>query len=174
MLKLWNLIFLLIAPASFAWFCPGNFNVIQEGDPIEKVKKQCGTPSAEKTTEEEPDVPQEWQYYVAVNQPYQATYTPSTNAPAIATIKMSVTFIQGKAINISVENQSLTSTSLCGPTISTGDGYASITRACGKPIFIQKQQGSENIKGNMITEFTYPTGRPNLLVFFNGRLKDVR
>lgn len=159
--------------SAYAWMCPANFNQVGIGDTIEQVKQQCGTPVSEKTSMREPSGPQEWKYFIMVNQPYQLTYTPARNAPPRASIRMTVTFVQERAINIMVEEQSLTSTSVCGPTINTGDSQKSVERSCGKPTFIQKQI-DPNAKPLPVTELIYNTSPPNTFIFENGRLTDRR
>jgi len=174
-MKLFYLIFLLgfISSASFAWMCPTTFNQISPGDTIDQVIRQCGEPTSKDTVEKFPSVPQKWEYYVAVSQPYQATYTPSpsSNSPNFATIKMSVTFVNDKVINITVQDQSLANSTLCGLAINTGDSTKRVEQACGKPVFIQKQD-NPNAKPNLITQFKYNAGAPNILIFENGRLKN--
>ncbi|HEX2549493.1 MAG TPA: hypothetical protein VHM20_06670 [Gammaproteobacteria bacterium] len=165
-------IFCLFSLNVSAWMCPGNFNQVGIGDTIEQVKQQCGQPVAENASMHEPNVPQEWKFFIAVNQPYRLTYSPSNNPPPRATIRMTVTFVNDKAVNIMVEEQSLTSTSLCGPTINTGDSQKSIERSCGKPVFIQK--ADTNAKPTPVTELIYSTAPPNTFIFENGRLKDRR
>lgn len=156
-----------------AWMCPGNFNQVSIGDSVLQVKQQCGQPGTENIFIREPNVPQEWKYFITVNQPYGMTYTPSNNPPPRATIRMSVTFVNDKAINITVEDQSLTSTSACGATVSTGDSQKSVERSCGKPVFIQKQADS-NVKGIPITELIYNNAPPNTFIFEYGKLTDRR
>jgi hypothetical protein len=169
------LIFILFifSTSTFAWLCPGNFSQVSIGDTIETVKQTCGAPLTQNTYNEEPNVPQEWKYFIMVNQPYQMTYSPSNNPPPRASIRMSVTFVNDKAINITVEDQSITSSSICGPTINTGDSQKSIERSCGKPTFIQKQT-SNNSKPVLVTEFIYSNPPPNTFIFKNGILTDRR
>lgn len=171
--KLMALILMSLSFDAFAWMCPANFNQVGIGDTIEQVKQQCGTPVSETTSMRDPNVPQEWKYFIMFNQPYQLTYTPAKNTSPRASIRMTVTFVNDRAINITVEEQSLTSTSVCGPTISTGDSQKSVERSCGKPTFIQKQTDSST-KPVPVTELIYNTGPPNTFIFEYGKLTDRR
>jgi hypothetical protein len=162
----------LFSNITFAWMCPNNFNQIGVGDSLEQVKAQCGTPVAMTTLEESPNVPQEWRYYIMVSgTSYLLTYTQSTNNTNQATIKMSIAFVNNRAINITVEAQSLSSTNICGPTINVGDTQESIKKSCGDPAFIQKQV-NDNVKPTELIELKYTGSSPNILIFENGRLKE--
>src|SRR5579871_4025604 len=71
-----NLLIILLITATtpaIAWLCPNNFNTINPGDTLDQVKTQCGPPIAEAQSMEEPNVPQEWGYYVRVAPPNPAT-----------------------------------------------------------------------------------------------------
>ncbi len=168
-----TIILISFSLSTYAWMCPANFNQVGVGDSVEQVKQQCGTPVSEKTEMREPNGPQEWKYFILVSQPYQLTYTPGFNAPPRATIRMTVTFVNDRAINIMVEEQSLTSTSICGPTVSTGDSQKSVERSCGKPTFIQKQNDSTT-KPIPTTELIYNSAPPNTFIFEYGRLTTRR
>lgn len=150
-----------------AWVCPTNFNQIVAGDSIAQVEKMCGKPDSQKTSEKEPNVPQEWTYYVT--QPLQPGTQP--NAPS-GSVKMTIALANDKVVNITAQATSLSSTSLCGPTISVGDNSDTVKAACGDPGFIQKTQSAAGAKPKEIIEYKYSTAPPNTLVFENGILKD--
>ena len=156
---------ILLSTNVFAWVCPNNFNQIVPGDSLEQVEKMCGKPMSQKSSEKEPNVPQEWSYYVS--QPTQA----GAQGPA-ASVKMTIAFANDKAVNITAQATSLSSTSLCGPTISVGDNSETVKAACGNPGFIQKQEApGGGPKSLEITEYKYNTAPPNTLIFENGTLK---
>jgi hypothetical protein len=165
-------ILLLFSTSSFsyAWVCPNNFNQIAAGDSIEKVTTVCGKPASEKKSQAGYRGPQQWQYYVTVNQPLSGSGAPAGATP---TVQMSIAFVNQKAINITVQAQSVASTSICGPTISIGDSDDSIKKNCGSPTFIQKQDtgNGTNEKTIEIIEYKYNTSAPNTLTFENGVLK---
>lgn len=164
--------FIFISSQVFAWICPNNFNQIVAGDSIEQVNIQCGKPASETQTEKTPSVPQEWTYYVTLNQSqYQTPGAAMAQSSAGASVKMTIAFVKDKAVNISTQAMSLSSTSICGATISVGDSTKSIEAACGKPSFIQKQE-AENAKPLEIIEYKYNTAPPNTLIFENGKLKE--
>lgn len=164
------LTFLLFSTSalSHAWVCPANFSQIAVGDTIEQVTTLCGKPASEKKSEGGYRGPQEWQYFITIDQPLNGSGAASGTNPSI---RMSVALIKNKAINITVQGQSLASTSLCGPTINVGDSDSSIEKNCGKPTFIQKQNDDKS-KPIEIIEFKYNTTAPNTLVFENGILKE--
>lgn len=162
--------FLLFSASTLAhaWVCPNNFSQIAAGDTMEQVTALCGKPASEKKSESGYQGPQEWQYFVTINQPLaESGASPGTNP----SIKMSVAFVKNKVINITVQGQSIASTSLCGPTINVGDDNRSVEKNCGKPTFIQKQE-DDKTKPIEITEYKYNTTAPNTLIFENGILKE--
>ncbi len=159
----------LISALSYAWVCPNNFNQIAVGDSVEQVIAACGKPASETTSEAGYRGPQEWQFFVSIQKPLNNSGAlPGANP----SVRMSVAFVNNKIINITVQGTSLASTSLCGPTISVGDSDEVVKKNCGKPTFIQKQEGSDNQKKIEIREFKYDTTPPNILVFENDILKD--
>ena len=158
---------LLIASTQiFAWVCPNNFNQIVAGDTIAQVESMCGKPSSQKTSEKEPNVPQEWTYYVA-----QAAQ-PGVAQSTVGSVKMTIAFANDKVVNITAQATSLSSTSLCGPTISVGSNIETVRASCGEPSFIQKQQSTTGAKSLEVTEYKYDTAPPNTLIFENGILKE--
>jgi len=162
--KYLSMLFLFTSTQAFAWFCPNNFNLIQVGDSLDKVKKECGKPLGETSSKQDPKTPQEWGYYVAVNPPNPAT------------VKMSVVFsASGIVSNITVNAMSLASTSLCGGTISVGDTAQAVKAACGSPPFINKGQTAQgNDKPIVVNELTYGGPPPNILVFESGILTEKK
>jgi hypothetical protein len=156
---------LMLSTHAFAWFCPNNFNLIQAGDTLDKVKEQCGKPLSEKTSKQEPKTPQDWGYYVQISPPNPAT------------VKMNVVFsAAGIVNNITVTSMSLTSTSLCGGTISVGNTMQAVKAACGNPPFINKGQTAQGGEGKpiVINELIYSGPAPNTLVFEGGILTERR
>ena len=164
-------ILLLLAPAlSYAWVCPNNFSQIVPGDSIDQVVAACGKPDSEKKSESGYRGPQEWQYFVTIDQPLNGSGAPAGASPSV---KMSVALVKQKVINITVQGTSLASTSICGPTINVGDSLDSVETNCGKPTFVQKQESgnSNDEKPIEIIEYKYNTTAPNTLIFENGILK---
>jgi len=170
-MRAYPFLFLLIPSVSFAWVCPNNFNQIVPGDTIDQVVKQCGKPQSKNVTEKTPMGPQEWQYFITPKK----SVLPAQNElsqVAGASVKLSVALIEGKVINIAVQGSSLSSTTLCGPTIKVGDSFKSVERNCGKPTFIQRQESERDTKPLEVIEYKYNTAPPNTLIFENGRLKE--
>jgi hypothetical protein len=157
-----SILLFLFSTQTFAWFCPNNFNLIQAGDSIDQIKKQCGKPLSEKKSKQDPKVPQEWGFYVAVNPPNPAT------------VKMTVVFNENGIVNnITVTSMSIASTSLCGGTISVGDTMQTVKAVCGTPPFVNKGQApSGQDKATEVIELTYGGQSPNTLVFENGVLTE--
>lgn len=158
----------LLPTFSFAFFCPTNFNQIQEGDSIEQVQALCGKPDKQETVEKKAEGPQEWSYFVP------QTVGMSSMNPAQGTLKTQVTFdSSGKAINISVNGIGVGSTAICGSMIQLGDSSERIKSACGTPVLVNKQSPEENKEQpTKITSFTYGTTPPVTLMFENGKLME--
>lgn len=159
---------MLFSASAMAWMCPNNFNQIQVGDTLATIEQQCGKPTLQTSTEKEASVPQDWTYYVQNNQP---SSTPAASMPG--SIKLTLAFVNDRVVNIMVQGNSLTSTSICGPTVSVGDNSATIEAACGKTTFINKyapQNGAP--KPTEIIEYNYGSAPLNTLIFENGILKD--
>ncbi len=167
---IYSLLGLILAPQfCFAYFCPTNFNQINNGDTIDQVKQLCGNPDLEVTKDAVPNVPQEWTYFIS------QTVSMGNLEPAQGTLKTSVSFDQsGKAINISVNGVGVGSSLICGGNIQLGDTEEAIKNACGKPAFINKQQeqpapGTQTPTSKM-TELTYHSNPPTVLMFKDGLL----
>lgn len=163
---------ILLTPNTFAWVCPNNFNQIVAGDTTAQIETQCGKPASQKTTQKAPNVPQEWTYYVGIDQRgYAPPNAPMPQSSPSSSLKMTVAFVKDKAVNITMQAMSLSSTSICGPTISVGDNMQTIEAACGKPSFVQKQV-SDQPDAIEVMEYKYDTTPPNTLIFENGILKE--
>ena len=159
---------LVWATASYATFCPNNFNLIHSGDSLDSVKATCGKPTTEKTQDvteppDETNVPQEWDYYV------QPDPTNTTTA------KVTVAFNQGKVVNISLGGFGQPSISSCpGGTLSVGDSMATAKSVCGTPGMVNKSANNPEkppapVK---VTVLTYTTANgPVDLTFRNGQMK---
>ncbi|OGT35915.1 MAG: hypothetical protein A3F11_03980 [Gammaproteobacteria bacterium RIFCSPHIGHO2_12_FULL_37_14] len=172
------ILFIFFLPTmTYAFFCPNNFNQINFGDTIEQIQQQCGSPAKQDTKEITPDipVPQEWNYYVP------RTYTLSATNQPQSTLKTQFTFdSSGKAINISVNGLGVPSTNVCnGIVIALGATQDAVKAACGNPTFVNKPPPSSTPTGTpppkkKMTEFTYNTNPPVILVFENGILKEKK
>src|SRR3990167_3955162 len=105
--------------ASYALFCPSNFNVINIGDSIDSVKQLCGKPDSEKSKEEPKPAPQEWTYYIAQatlpGMPIQAA------SQSAGTFKTTFSFDkEGKVVSINANGLGIGSTTTCGTPIPLG------------------------------------------------------
>ncbi len=152
-----------LATPSFAIFCPGGFNQINIGDTLEQVKQQCGAPTTQKESESKDKLPQEWNYYLQMSPTDQAT------------LKTTIAFNHGKVTNMSVNGIGVSSTAICnGNNVSVGDTDESVTRACGKPAFIQ--QGNINVPPpTKVMEFNYTSDAgTSTLIFENGVLTGTK
>lgn len=164
------LISIALCPSlSFAFFCPTNFNQIDYGYTADQIIQQCGAPSKQETKKVEPNVPQEWSYYIP--------QTVATNAmkPEQGTLKTQMSFDStGKVINISVNGLGVGSTTICGnQLIQLGDNSDRVKAACGTPSIVTKQDASlaaSSQQPKEITEFTYATNPPVKFIFENGKL----
>lgn len=158
--------------ASYAFFCPNNFNQIDFGYTTAQVISACGEPTAKATKENVPQGPQEWSYYVP-----QTANSYSTQ-PQPGTIKMTVAFdSNGKAINITVNSLGVGSTPICGGTIQLGNDRDTVQSICGKPAFIKKENNNPDTASggqpvSKIVTFTYSTQPPVTLIFTDDRLTD--
>lgn len=155
----------------YAMFCPGNFNQINVGDTIDQVQTQCGKPDFSKKSDQvKDDGPQEWGFYVKPGGNNGARAAASMNNPQ-GSLKMAVTFNQGKVINITVNGMSLASTTLCGAPISVGNNTAAVKAACGDPFFVNKATQNNNAEAKTeVTTFRYNSTPPVTLTFENGKL----
>lgn len=175
-----HLAFLLcLSPSlSFAFFCPTNFNQISVGNTMDTVIATCGKPDKQETKEVKVEPPQEWSYYTP-QQP-QIIF----GKPNASNVKTDITFnAAGNAVNITVNNMSAVSTTVCGRTINVGDSREMVESACGKPSFINKQD-QEATPGQLsdalgrpvppaiVTTFTYNSNPPVTLTFENGKLTE--
>lgn len=145
----------------YAMFCPGNYNQININDSLEAVKQACGKPDTEKTQDIASNGPQEWVYFVKTGSQSDLT-----------SLRMTVAFDKEKAANITMNGVSLTTTQMCGSSISVGDDIKSVEKACGKPALINQANNSQAAK-TKLTELTYSSGNaPIILIFENDKLKE--
>ena len=168
---------LTLAPKiAFAFFCPTNFNQINFGDTLEQVKQLCGNPMKEETKDAKQNVPQEWSYYIP-----QTVDMGGTSSQAQGTLKTSITFDKDdKAINLSVNGVGVGATTICGQNIQLGDSQDTIKSACGQPSFINKEQprapttdtNAAPAAAEKVTELTYTSNPPTVLVFEGGKLTE--
>ncbi len=165
------LILLSMTHASYALFCPTNFSIIQEGDSIDKVTSLCGKPDSQETKEVKTEGPQEWSYFIP------QTVGTITSNPATGTMKTQIAFdANSKVVNINVNGIGVGSTTICnGANVSLGDTQESVKRACGDPVFVNKQQETSNTTNQLpatkVTTFTYSNTTPQVkLTFENGKL----
>ncbi|OGT45685.1 MAG: hypothetical protein A3E83_02915 [Gammaproteobacteria bacterium RIFCSPHIGHO2_12_FULL_41_20] len=152
---------LFITPSVWAIFCPTNFNQINPGDNLDTVKQLCGKPDAEKTYIAQQSQPQEWSYFLQLAPPLQGT------------VKMTVAFVENKAISINVNGVGVSSTQACGNTIQMGSTTETVKAVCGKPILVNETAASSTDQqnaANTMTEITYNTNPPVTLKFKAGQL----
>lgn len=161
---------LIAIPSScFAFFCPTNFAQIDFGNTTAEVTAICGKPDKEESKEVEPNVPQEWDYYIP------STVSTRGMQATTGTLKTQIAFDEkGNVINISVNGIGVGESTICGSSIKLGDNKDAIKAACGDPVMINKQQttGEASLRKIKITEFTYNTNPPVKLIFEDGKLKD--
>jgi len=165
MKKLLFFVALILSAQANAMFCPNNFKTINIGDTIDTVTKLCGAPDEQKEIKstDDPNAPQEWTFYVNPD---------PTNSQQTTNLKMTVAFENQKAGNITVNGQSLVSTTICGNIISVGDTMQSIKAACGSPPFVNKgQPQADQPDKPKVVEYKYNSTPPITLVFENGMLK---
>lgn len=164
---------LMIPSLSYAFFCPTNFNQIDFGNSPEQVAAQCGKPDKEEKKEVDPDVPQEWSYFV----PQTVAMGPNPSQQGQGSLKTSITFDKdGKAINLSVNGIGVGASTVCGSNIQLGDTRDAIKAACGEPSFINKQQTNASNAANKaeakkVVIYTYNVNPPVTLTFEDGVLK---
>ncbi len=147
---------ILLPTTTLAFMCPTNFSQIEIGDKIEDVASKCGAPDKEVKSTEEPNAPQEWNYYLP------QTVETGTSQQTQGTMKASFAFDKdGKAINLTVNGIGVGATTICGPNISLGSSKDSVKSACGAPAFITKQEAdlSSTDKPKKIVVYTY-NGNP--------------
>lgn len=178
-MRIRKIIFLLSAivysNASFAILCPTNFTEIHMGESVDDVKAACGKPDGETSKDASDQGPQEWSYYVSVNQAFYQNVSQNQQA----TLKTTIAFDKGKITNMSVNGVGVSNTAICGNTIQIGDTMDTTKSACGKPAFINRGTGSQtgtedgNAKKSKNSVLTYiSNGNTTTLVFDGGVLTE--
>jgi len=170
-----TLVTAIYSSASFAFFCPKNFNQINIGDSLATVQQLCGAADAKNVKDAPDNSPQEWNYFMKQQGP-----TGMANA-AQGTLKTSFAFDgNGKLVNISINGIGVGSTSNCGSPISLGDSRESVQASCGKPGFINKENQPSSTSSkpddetNKLVELTYTSSPPVTLIFEGGKLTGKR
>ena len=157
----------------YAFFCPNNFNQITLGDSLAQVTEQCGKPDLQETKPVEPNVPQEWIYFVP-----QTVAMGGGLQAAQGTLKTSFSFDQdGKTLNITVNGIGVGGTSICNNvSLQLGASKDDVKAACGKPAYINKQQVETTSGTKQASQviFTYNSNPPVQLIFQDGVLKEKK
>lgn len=133
---------------------------INYGDTIKDVIKTCGKPDSQTSSESSAAKSQEWVYYIKTNPSDQAT------------LRTTIAFDKDKVTNISANGYGVSYTQICGGnTVQVGDSQDSVTKACGKPGFINKDS-NDKTEPTTTTELIYNNPSKTVLIFENGHLKD--
>lgn len=169
MKKFIALVSITLPSLSFALFCPGNYNIINEGMTLEQVTSICGKPDSQVDSVKKNDnIPQEWTYPIP-----QTVNMGGTSQTAMGTLKTSIMFDdKGKVNNISVNGIGVGSTTICGTTIQLNDDKEQVKSACGSPSIVNKSTGDASNPlppDTKVTEVSY-TNPPMTLIFENGKL----
>jgi hypothetical protein len=159
---------LFFSSPTFALFCPKNFNQINIGDPLDTIKAIC-PPDEMKTYDATQMVPQEWDYFAKLAQAIQVY------PPLQGTVKMTISFVENKVVNLAVNGIGVSATSVCQKPIKLADSMEEIKAACGSPasITIATPPGGLNPPAK-VTELIYNTSPRESLVFINGVLTERR
>jgi len=157
------LIFSILPNSAFAFFCPNNFQIVQPGDTIDSVIQRCGKPDSTRKIQGAFTGSQEWIYNV--------------NVANQGSLRMSVMLLDDKITNITSNNMSLTTTTICGAPVALGDTSASLKSACGDPALVNRGSGSNTDQTSppeapADVEFTYKTSPPVIFVFQKGLLTE--
>lgn len=161
--SLFGMTLLSYSTLSIAMFCPNNLNQIQIGDSIQQVESQCGKPPSQKTYKKASTAPQEWNYFLKINPQDQGT------------IKVTFSFVNNQAINISANGIGVGATAICGSNVVLGANMQTVEAACGKPVSISQLNnvpGQESTPAPDISEWKFDGPTPNTLVFENGVLTE--
>lgn len=178
----------IFSVVSYAMFCPTNFESINIGDSIDKVKMICGQPNSEQNSQGQSSS-EEWHYYV------------KSSAVSQATLPMIIVMQNNRVINITIDNlisnngqvcqafktgggdnkivqtfcqnidgpKSVANTQACGQIIQVGDSSRTIESACGKPVMIKSLSVPQSEAGITVLKYVGPPR--TTLVFENNRLK---
>lgn len=160
----------LTLPAlGYAFMCPSTFNQVEIGDSITDVEAACGQPSSKAEKDGPDNSPQTWTYYLPSPGKSNMMFS-----GAAGTLKTIISFDgSGNVMNILVNDISVGSIDNCNGLVSVGDSKESVQDSCGKPGFINKQDtggGSSGQAPNKVTEYTYNSNPPVVLVFSGGKL----
>ncbi len=165
---------LLFSTTTFAFLCPKNFNQIDFGYSVAQVEELCGAPDKKEVTDAPDTSPQEWVYFL----PQSGFANPNGNA--MGTLRTSIALDgEGKVMNITINNISVSSMTNCGTAVSIGDSRQTVESACGKPGVVNKStptasSGQPADDANKQIEMTYNSTPPVTLIFIKGKLTDKR
>lgn len=176
-MKLRNFLFctaLLYSTHCLAIFCPTNFHTINIGDSIEQVEAQCGRGNTETKSTSEANVPQQWTYFMAMQNPYVPS---AAGSPQEGTMQVTFSFVDNKVVSLTSNGIGVGATTICNSVnLQIGSSTDDVKKACGKPAMIQQSnlsQGSaQGTPASEIIEWKYDTNPPITLRFENGVLKE--
>lgn len=157
---------LLFSTPTFALFCPKNFNQINIGDSLDTVAAVC-PPDEIKTYEATQMVPQEWEYFQKLAQAIEVY------PPLQGSVKMTVSFVNNKVVNLTVNGIGVSMTEVCKGPIKLGDSMDTIKATCGSPASVAELTPPGGINPPpQITDLIYHTKPPVTLVFTSGKLTE--
>lgn len=159
--------------SSHAFMCPSTFNQIEIGASVSEVETACGQPASKAEKDGPDNSPQTWTYYLPSPGKSNMMFSGSPG-----TLKTQISFDgSGNVMNILVNDVSVGDIDNCSGLVSVGDSKESVESSCGKPGFIDKQDmggGSTGQATNKVTEYTYNSNPPVVLVFSGGKLISKR
>ena len=163
------LFLLFVFPLSvFGLSCPNNAHLIDKGDTINYILNKCGNPLSQREYKNTVALMQKWTYY-KTNNPMDP------NNSALPKSKIVIIFNNGRVDSIHLNEgeknaQNVVSTNACGRIIQTTNGMQDVEFVCGTPA--EKNDLQSNTTA--ITELTYSGSSPNVLVFEDGKLSEIK
>lgn len=173
--------FFLSTNTMASFYCTDTRRVVNEGDSMEAVRAACGEPTSVVIKEGITDVPMQiTQWVYMTNGPVDPTKTQDYLARLIVIFndQDKVIKLRQSQIQDALGHPDEPNAVFCnvGSTIKIGDDIAAVQFSCGKPTFVNKLQGAQDITKKVV-EWRYQKNSyaaPLVFQFEEGVLKEIK
>lgn len=156
------------------YYCMESNQIVNEGDPMERVQAVCGTPTSVSIKDEVSGGPVELTEYVYIGRPVDPTKTSNYLARLIVVFNNKGIVTQLKQSQI--ENNADPAVACGVGGVKIGDDMPTVQINCGAPAFINRLRSSEHVTKKVV-EWSYQK-KPNLVPlvfrFENGILTQIK
>lgn len=157
-----------------AYYCLESNQIVNEGDPMERVQAVCGTPTRVSIKDEVSSVPADITEFVYIGRPADPTKTSNYLARLIVVFDNKGKVTQLKQSQAQDNDDPAVTCGVGG--VKIGDDMATVQVTCGTPAFINKLRSSQEANKKVV-EWSYQKNSsimPLVFRFENGILTHIQ